>query len=76
MDDQAEMLDTAGRIDDDEVVLVRSPNFLELRYKLAQVGAMAERATAVEVVFVGSADFLEPRYKPRQGGACTSSVTG
>ena len=58
VDDQAEMLDTAGRIDDDEVVLVRSPNFLELRYKLAQVGAMAERATAVEVVFVGSSDFL------------------
>jgi hypothetical protein len=38
---QAEMLDTAGRIDDDEVVLVRSTNFPELRYELPQVSAMA-----------------------------------
>jgi hypothetical protein len=63
------MLDTARRIDDDEVVFVRSPNFLELRYELPQVSAMAERATADEVVFVRSPNFLEPRYEPPQGSA-------
>ena len=69
MDDQAEMLDTAWRIDNDEVVFVRSPNFPELRYELPQVSAMAQRATADEVVFVRSSNFLEPRYEPPQGRA-------
>ncbi len=69
MDDQAEMLDTAGRIDDDEVVLMRSPNFPELRYELPQVSAMARRATADEVVSVRSSNFLETRYEPSQGNA-------
>jgi hypothetical protein len=67
VDDQAEMLDTTRRIDDDEVVLVRTPNFPELRYELPQVGAMAKRATTDEGVFVRSADVLEPRYEPPQG---------
>jgi hypothetical protein len=44
VDDQAEMLDTTRRVDDDEVVLVRTPNFPELRYELPQVGSMAKRA--------------------------------
>src|SRR4029077_20217193 len=69
VDDQAEMLDAAWRIDNDEVVLVRSPNFPELRYELAQISAMAEGVTGDEVVFVRSPNFLEPRYKPPQGSA-------
>ena len=66
MDDQAEMLDTARRIDDDEVMLVRLSNFPELRYELAQVSAMAQRATADEAFFVRSSNFLERRYEPPQ----------
>ena len=69
MGDHAEMLDTARRINDDEVVFMRSPNVLELRYELPQVSAMAARATAREVVFVRSPNFLEPRYEPPQGSA-------
>ncbi len=57
MGNQAEMLDTAWRIDDDEVMFVRSSNFLELRYELPQVSAMAQRATPDEVVFVRSSKF-------------------
>ena len=64
MDDQAEMLDTAGRIDDDEVVFVRSANFPELRYELPQISAMAEGVTGDQVAFVRSPNFLKPRYKP------------
>jgi len=67
VDDQAEMLDTARRIDDDEVMLVRLSNFPELRYELAQVSAMAQRATADEAFFVRSSNFLERRYEPPQG---------
>jgi hypothetical protein len=63
------MLGTARRIDDDEVVFARSANFLELRYELPQVSAMAEGATIDEVVFVRSPNFLEPRYEPPQGSA-------
>jgi hypothetical protein len=63
------MLDTARRIDDDEVVFVRSPNFLELRYELPHVSAMAQRATADKVVFVRSPNFSEPRYESPQSGA-------
>lgn len=59
MSDQAEMLRAAGRIDDDEVVLVRVLNFLELRYELPQVSAAARR----EIVFLCTANFLEPRYE-------------
>ena len=40
VDDQVEMLDTARRIDDDEVVFVRSPDFLEPRYEPPQASAM------------------------------------
>ena len=76
MDDQAEMLDAARRIDNDEVILVRSANFLELRYELPQVSAMAQRATADEVVFVRSANFLEPRYEPPRVPPRPSSITG
>ena len=61
MDDQAEMLDAAWRIDNDEVVCARAPNFLELGYEVPQVSAMAERVTADEVVFVRPPNFLEPR---------------
>jgi hypothetical protein len=67
--DQAEMLDAAWRIDDDEVVFARAPNFLELRYELPQVSAVTQGATVDEVVFVRSANFLEPRYEPPQGSA-------
>ena len=67
MDDQAEMVDTARRINDDEVILVRSSNFLELRYELTQVSAIAQRITVDEVIFVRSSNFLQPRYEPRQG---------
>jgi hypothetical protein len=63
------MLGAPGRIDDDEVVFVRSPNFLELRYEVPQVSAVAQRATAGEVVLVRSPNFLEPRYEPNQGCA-------
>jgi hypothetical protein len=52
------MLDTAGRIDDDEVVFARAPNFLELRYEMPQVSAMTQGATADEVAFVRSPNFL------------------
>jgi hypothetical protein len=38
--DQAEMLDTARRIDDDEVVFAGAPNFLELGYEVTQVSAV------------------------------------
>ena len=58
MGNQAEMLHAARRIDDDEVVFARSPNFPELRYELPQVSAMAEGATLDEVVFVRSPNFL------------------
>ena len=77
MGDQAEMLHTARRIDDDEVVFVRLPNFLELRYEVPEVSAMAQRATADEVaslcarpIFL-SRDMNRPRLVPG-----TSSVTG
>ena len=69
MGDQTEVLDTARRIDDDEVVFARAPNFLELRYELAQVSSMTQGATADEVVFVRSFDVLEPRYEPPQRSA-------
>ena len=69
MGDQAEMLDAAGRIDDDEVMFARSPNFLELRYEPPQVSAITQGATADEIVFVHSPNFLEPRNEPPQGGA-------
>ena len=69
MGDQAEMLGTARRIDDDEVVFARSANFLELRYEMPQVGTTTQSATANEVVFVRSPNFLEPRYEPPQGSA-------
>jgi hypothetical protein len=62
-------VDATWRIDDDEVVFARSPNFLELRYELPQVSAMTQRATTVEVAFVRSANFLEPRYEPLQVSA-------
>jgi hypothetical protein len=63
------MLDAARRIDDDEVVFVRSANFLELRYELPQVSAMAQSAAANEVAFMRSPNFLEPRHELPQGGA-------
>jgi hypothetical protein len=75
VDDQAEMLDAARRIDDDEVVFVRSANFLELRYELPQVSAMAQGATADEVVFMRSANFLERRYEPPQVSAMAQGAT-
>jgi len=75
VDDQAEMLDTARRIDDDEVVFVRSPNLPELRYELPQVSAMAQGATVDEVVFVRSPNFLEPRYELPQVSAVASGAT-
>ena len=56
------MLHAAWRIDDDEIVFVRSANFPELRYELSQVGAMAEGAT-VEVILVRSPIFFEVRYE-------------
>ena len=67
--DQAEMLHSAGRIDNDEVVFLGSSDFLELRYELPQVSAGAQRATAGEVLFVRSANFLESRYEPPQDRA-------
>jgi hypothetical protein len=66
---QAEMLDAAWRIDNDEVVCARAPYFLELGYEVPQVSAMAERVTSDEVVFVRPPNFLEPRYEPPQGSA-------
>ena len=63
------MLHAAGRINDDEVVFVRSSNFLKLRYEPPQVSAMAQGATVDEVVFVRSPSFLELRYELSQVSA-------
>src|ERR1700688_2522302 len=63
------MLHAAGRIDDDEVVLVCLLNFLELRYELPQVSAVARRTSVDEVVFRCTANFLEPRYELPQVSA-------
>jgi hypothetical protein len=41
-------LDAARRIDNDEVILVRSANFLELRYELPQVSAMTQGANSID----------------------------
>src|ERR1700733_9937736 len=57
------MLRAARRVDDDEVVLLRALNFLELRYELPQVGAVARRTSVDEAVFLSAANFLEPRYE-------------
>jgi hypothetical protein len=66
------MLHAAGRIDDDEVVFVCSPNFLELRYELPQVSAVAPRTTVDEVVVMRSPNFLEPRHELPQVTAVAS----
>jgi hypothetical protein len=50
-------------------MFVRSPNFLELRYEVPQVSAMAQGVTADEIAFVRSSNFLEPQYEPPQGSA-------
>src|SRR5271169_5817014 len=57
------MLRAAGRIDDDEVVLVCLLNFLELRCELPQVSTMVRRASVDEGVFLCTANFLKPRYE-------------
>jgi hypothetical protein len=69
MGDQIEMLHATGRIDHDEVVFARAPNFPELRYELPQVSTMTQSATVSEIAFVSSANFLETRYEPAQGSA-------
>jgi hypothetical protein len=63
------MLHAAGRIDDDEIVFVRSANFPELRYELPQVSAMAKGATVNGVIFVRSPIFFEVRYELSQVNA-------
>jgi hypothetical protein len=63
------MLHAARRIDDDEIMSVRSANFPELRYELPQVGAMAEGATVNEVILVCSSIFFEVRYELSQVNA-------
>ena len=51
------MLHAAGRIDDDEVVLVCLLNFPELRYELPQISAVARHASFDGVVFLHTANF-------------------
>ena len=63
------MLHPAGRIDDDEVVLMCLLNFLELRYELPQVSAIARREIVDEVLFLCAANFLELRYELPQVSA-------
>jgi len=57
------MLHAARRIDDDEIVAVRSANFPELRDELPQVGAVVEGAIVNDVILVRSPIFFEVRYE-------------
>jgi len=68
MGDQAEMLQTAGRINDDEVVFTCSRNFFELRYELFRISAVAGHAT-IGVAALRSPNFLKFRYEPTQVSA-------
>jgi hypothetical protein len=71
MGDQIEMLHATGRIDEDEVVFARAPNFPELRYELPQVSALPMKSS-----LSARPIFLRRDMNRLRGAPCTSSVTG
>src|SRR6516164_5437178 len=63
MSDQAKMLNTAWRINDDEVVPACLFNLFELPYEMFQVSGVARRIIVDVVMFWHTANFRELRHE-------------